>query len=126
MNELTIEDSGALRVMMRKKYEDFLVILNHIEKDITPHQVTGGNTVIIPKARFNLHIAISCKRRDFPFTCISISNIKTCNFLHSGAKSEHHAVTCSLQCACANLTMFREVAKRLKIFLKQKKFNLVN
>ena len=65
VNELTIEDSGALRVMMRKKYEDFLVILNHIEKDITPHQVTGGNTVIIPKARFNPHIAISCKRRDF-------------------------------------------------------------
>ena len=54
VHELTIEDSVAYRKMMRMKHEDFLIILSHIEKDITPHQVSGSNSVISPKARLTL------------------------------------------------------------------------
>eukprot|EP00795_Rhopilema_esculentum_P006770 gene6770-12336_t len=43
VTELTVEDSAAYREMMRMKHEDFLVILNFIEKDITPHQIIGDD-----------------------------------------------------------------------------------
>ena len=40
--------------MIRMYYADFLVILSHIEEDITPRQVLGGHKVINPKARLAL------------------------------------------------------------------------
>ena len=40
--------------MIRMYYADFLVILSHIEEDITPRQVLGGHKVINPNARLAL------------------------------------------------------------------------
>ena len=54
VTELTVEDSAAYREIMRMKHEDFLAILTFIEKEITPHQIIGGNTVINAKARLTL------------------------------------------------------------------------
>ena len=56
VRELSIEDTTAYKEMMRMSHEDFLRILGHIEPDITPHQVTGGNNVISPKSRLTLAI----------------------------------------------------------------------
>ena len=45
--ELSIEDLASSKEMMRMSYADFLVILGHIEQDITPRQILGGNQVIL-------------------------------------------------------------------------------
>ncbi|XP_065067694.1 uncharacterized protein LOC135693217 [Rhopilema esculentum] len=51
LRELSIEDSVSFKEMLRMSHECLLQILGAIEKDITPCQVSGGNTVISPKAR---------------------------------------------------------------------------
>ena len=50
IRELLVEDTASCKEMMRMKYEDFLVILKLIEKDIIPHQISRGNPIVSPKA----------------------------------------------------------------------------
>eukprot|EP00795_Rhopilema_esculentum_P005764 gene5764-11043_t len=42
VRELSMEDTNGFKEMMRMSYEDFLYILNLIEKDIMPKQILGG------------------------------------------------------------------------------------
>ena len=42
VRELSIEDTAGYKEMMRMSYEEFLGILQLIEKDITPKQIIGG------------------------------------------------------------------------------------
>ena len=56
VRELSMEDTNGFKEMMRMSYEDFLYILNLIEKDITPKQILGGQKVINAKSRLILAI----------------------------------------------------------------------
>ena len=56
VRELSIEDTAAYKEMMRMSYEEFLHILNIIEKDIAPTQIFGGHKVIPAKARLTVTI----------------------------------------------------------------------
>ena len=56
VKELSMEDTNGFKEMMRMSYEDFLYILNLIEKDITPKQILGGQKVINAKSRLILAI----------------------------------------------------------------------
>ena len=56
VHELMIEDTASYKEMMRMTYEDVLVSLKLIDKDITPKQISGGNPIIAPKARLTLTI----------------------------------------------------------------------
>ena len=56
VRELSIEDTAAYKEMMHMSYEEFLYILNIIEKDITPTQIFGGHKVIPAKARLTVTI----------------------------------------------------------------------
>ena len=53
-SELSAEDSGSFREMMRMSKEDFNYVLSQIAIEITPKQVTGGHSVIGPKIRLAL------------------------------------------------------------------------
>ena len=56
VRELSIEDTAGFKEMMRMSYEEFLGILQLIEKDITPKQIIGGTKVICAKARLTVAI----------------------------------------------------------------------
>ena len=49
-----MEDTSAYREMLRMSHEDFLTIFSFIKREISHHQVAGGNAVIEPKARLTL------------------------------------------------------------------------
>ena len=52
--ELSVEDTGSFREMIRMSKEDYNYILRKIEKYITPRQIIGGHETINAKARLAL------------------------------------------------------------------------
>ena len=56
VKELSLEDTGGFKEMMRMDYEDFLYILKVIEKDITPKEMLGGHRAINAKSRLIIAI----------------------------------------------------------------------
>ena len=56
VKELSLEDTGGFKEMMRMDYEDFLYILKMIEKDITPKEMLGGHRAINAKSRLIIAI----------------------------------------------------------------------
>ena len=69
VRELSIEDTAAYKEMMRMCYEEFLYILNIIEKDITPTQIFGGHKVIPAKARLTVTIRFLATGETFRSLC---------------------------------------------------------
>ena len=51
-----MEDANAFKAMMRMQTEDFMVLLDYIEKDITATPINGGHEAI-PKAG----LAVTCR-----------------------------------------------------------------
>ena len=56
VKELSLEDTGGFKEMMRMDYEDFLYILKMIEKDLTPKEMLGGHRAINAKSRLIIAI----------------------------------------------------------------------
>ena len=69
VRELSIEDTAAYKEMMRMCYEEFLYILNIIEKDIPPTQIFGGHKVIPAKARLTVTIRFLATGETFRSLC---------------------------------------------------------
>ena len=83
VREFSIEDTTAYKEMMRMSHEDFLRILGHIEHDITPHQVTGGNCVISPKIKTYSGHTIYGYGRNISIALFSVPNVTSCHLVYN-------------------------------------------